>query len=124
GLFVCKSLQRKGSVHFLRDRAPRLGLPFIVAVAVVAPLAYYPAYLQTGGAGIAGFWRQWRSLGNWPAGPAWFIWVLLGFDVFAIALVFMRPTWADVLECLTSGAAAPSSSLDGSLPRPLPLSFR
>jgi hypothetical protein len=69
GLFVWKSLQRKGSGHFLRDRALRLGLPFIVAAAVVAPLAYYPAYLQTGAAGIAGFWKQWRSLGNWPAGP-------------------------------------------------------
>ena len=51
GMFVWKSLQRKGSGQFLRDRALRLGLPFIVAAAVVAPLAYYPAYLQTGAGG-------------------------------------------------------------------------
>jgi peptidoglycan/LPS O-acetylase OafA/YrhL len=104
GLFVWKSLQRKGGGHFLRDRALRLGLPFVVAAAVVAPLAYYPAYLQTGGAGIAGFWQQWRSLGNWPAGPAWFVWLLLAFDVFAVALVFMMPKWADALGRLASGA--------------------
>jgi len=104
GLFVWKSLQRKGGGHFLRDRALRLGLPFIVAAAVVAPLAYYPAYLQTGGVGIAGFWQQWRSLGNWPAGPAWFVWLLLAFDVFAVALVFMMPKWADALGRLASGA--------------------
>jgi Acyltransferase family len=104
GLFLWKSLQRKSSGHFLRDRALRLGLPFIVAAAVVAPLAYYPAYLQTGGAGIAGFWRQWRSLGNWPAGPAWFVWLLLAFDVFAVALVLILPRWGDVLGRLTSGA--------------------
>jgi hypothetical protein len=31
GLFVLKSLQRKGSEAFLRDRTLRLGLPFVVA---------------------------------------------------------------------------------------------
>lgn len=104
GLFVWKSLQRKSSGHFLRDRALRLGLPFIVAAAVVAPLAYYPAYLQTGAAGIAGFWKQWRSLGNWPAGPAWFVWVLLAFDVVAVALAVVLPRWGDALGRLASGA--------------------
>jgi peptidoglycan/LPS O-acetylase OafA/YrhL len=104
GLFVWKSLQRKGGGHFLRDRALRLGLPFIVAAAVVAPVAYYPAYLQTGAAGVAGFWQQWRSLGNWPAGPAWFVWVLLAFDVFAVALAVALPRWGDALGHLASGA--------------------
>lgn len=83
GLFVWTSLQRKGVAHFLRERILRLALPFIMAAAVVAPIAYYPTYLQTGGRGVAGFWQQWRSLGNWPAGPAWFIWLLLAFDIFA-----------------------------------------
>ena len=105
GLFVWKSLERKGPRRFLRDRALRLGVPFIVAAAVVAPLAYYPAYLQTGSAGVAGFWQQWRSLGNWPAGPAWFVWVLLAFDVFAAALILIMPTWGDSLGRVTSAAA-------------------
>jgi len=74
GLFVWQSLQRKGAAHFLRDRALRLGLPLVVAAAVVAPIAYYPAYIQTGlRGGITGYWQQWRALGNWPAGPAWFV---------------------------------------------------
>ena len=104
GLFVWKSLQGKGSGNFLRDRGLRLGLPFVVAAAVVAPLAYYPAYLQTGAGGIAGFWQQWRSLGNWPAGPAWFVWVLLAFDVLAAVLFVMWPKWGDALGRHTSGA--------------------
>ena len=104
GLFVWKSLQRKGGASFLRDRAVRLGLPFIVAAAIVAPVAYYPAYLQTGSAGIVGFWHQWRSLGNWPAGPAWFVWVLLAFDCIAAALVWIAPKWGDVLGRVTSSA--------------------
>jgi hypothetical protein len=104
GLFVWKSLQRKGSGDFLRDRFLRLGLPFIVAAAVVAPIAYYPAYLQTGVGGISGFWQQWRSLGNWPAGPAWFVWVLLAFDVLAAVLVMILPRWGESLGRVTSGA--------------------
>ena len=43
GLFVGPSLARKGSASFLRDRALRLGAPFVV-MALMTPLAYYPAY--------------------------------------------------------------------------------
>ena len=106
GLFVWHGLKKKGSAKFLRDRLLRLGIPFIVAAAVVAPLAYYPAYLQTPGhAGIAGFWRQWLSLGQWPAGPAWFVWVLLVFDCIAALLFALAPRWGETLGRITSGAS-------------------
>lgn len=95
GLFVWKSLTQKGTTTFLRDRLLRLGLPFLFAAALIAPLAYYPTYLQTGGHGLAGFWQQWRALGNWPAGPAWFVWVLLLFDVIAAALYTAFPHWGE-----------------------------
>lgn len=105
GLFVWQSLERKGAGQFLRDRALRLGLPFVAAAAVVAPIAYYPAYLQTGlGGGIAGYWQQWRALGNWPAGPAWFVWLLLAFDVIAALLLLVSPRWGAGLGKLSSGA--------------------
>src|SRR5580704_250144 len=76
GLFVWDSLKRKGAGGFVRDRLLRLGLPFAVAASVLAPLAYYPAYLQTGAnPDIGAYWRAWTRLGDaWPAGPAWFIW--------------------------------------------------
>jgi len=48
GLFVWGSLERKGRSRYLRDRLLRLGVPFLAVAALVAPLAYYPAYLQTG----------------------------------------------------------------------------
>lgn len=104
GLFVWSSLQRKGAGTFLRDRARRLGIPFVFAAAVIAPLAYYPAYLQTGGSGMAGFWRQWLALGNWPAGPAWFLWVLLAFDAVAAGLFLLAPRWGERLGSLAAGA--------------------
>jgi len=105
GLFVWQSLKRKGTATFLRDRAVRLGLPFIAAAAVIAPLAYYPTYLQSRSAGgEAGFWHQWFSLGNWPSGPAWFIWVLLAFDVLTAAFLSLFPTWAYALGRFGAGA--------------------
>lgn len=104
GLFVWTSLQRKGAGTFFRDRARRLGIPFVFATAVIAPLAYYPAYLQTGGSGFAGFWRQWLALGNWPAGPAWFLWVLLAFDAVAAGLFLLAPRWGDRIGQLAAGA--------------------
>ncbi|HEX4229903.1 MAG TPA: acyltransferase [Bryobacteraceae bacterium] len=107
GLFVWHSLQAKGSAKFLRGRLLRLGVPFLVAAAIVAPLAYYPTYLQTSGhAGFTGFWHQWLSLGTWPAGPAWFVWVLLAFDCIAALLFVMAPRWGATLGRMMSGAAA------------------
>ncbi len=97
GLFVWTSLQRKGAASFTRDRLLRLGVPFILAAAIVAPLAYYPTYLQTGGHGIAGFWQQWKSLGTWPAGPAWFVWMLLAFDAVVAMLYAFKPGLGEAL---------------------------
>ncbi len=108
GLFVWSSLKRKGNGKFLRDRFLRLGLPFVLVAALIAPLAYYPAFLQTGAtSGPAGFARVWLSLGNWPSGPAWFVWVLLAFDCLAVLLALILPKWGDSLGRLTASASRP-----------------
>ncbi len=105
GLFVWSSLRQKGAGHFVRDRARRLGLPFIAAAALVAPLAYYPSYLLTGAdPSPAAYLRQWFSMKDWPAGPAWFIWVLLAFDCIAAALFALAPKWGETVARVTSGA--------------------
>lgn len=109
GLFVWKSLERKGGGNFVRDRLLRLGVPFVAAAAVVAPLAYYAAYLQTGaGASLGGFWREWISLGQWPAGPAWFIWLLLAFDCCAAALFALIPGWGEALARFVGALRRPA----------------
>ncbi|HLK24508.1 MAG TPA: acyltransferase [Caulobacteraceae bacterium] len=98
GLFVWDSLKRKGAAGFVRDRVVRLGLPFAVAATILAPLAYYPAYRLTGAApGVGAFARAWISLGSWPAGPAWFIWVLLAFGCLAAALYRLAPKWGETI---------------------------
>src|SRR3954468_23303045 len=42
GLFVYGSLTRKGPGAFLRGRLWRLGLPFLISIFVLMPVAYYP----------------------------------------------------------------------------------
>ena len=87
GLFVWPSLERKGAARFLRDRILRLGVPFAVAAGILMPLAYYPSYAVTGAdPGFLAYARAWLSLGFWPSGPAWFIWLLLVFDAVAAGL--------------------------------------
>lgn len=88
GLFVWPSLQRKGAFSFVRERALRLGVPYAFGIAVVIPIAVYPAYRVTAmDPGIAGYWRALLALPFWPNGPLWFLWQLLALNLIA-ALVF------------------------------------
>jgi hypothetical protein len=43
------------------------------------------------------FVRQWLALGSWPAGPAWFLWVLVAFcGVAALAHPLARRSYPSV----------------------------
>jgi peptidoglycan/LPS O-acetylase OafA/YrhL len=89
GLFVWPSLRRHGAGPYVKRRLLRLGVPFALTAGVLAPLAYYPAYLQLGGeARVSSYASAWLALGEWPAGPAWFLWLLLVFDC-VLALCFV-----------------------------------
>jgi hypothetical protein len=44
GLFVWPSLVRKGGRLFLHDRLVRLGVPFLLGVLLLIPVALYPVY--------------------------------------------------------------------------------
>jgi peptidoglycan/LPS O-acetylase OafA/YrhL len=101
GVFAWGSLRRKGSLAYLRDRTLRLGVPFVVAAGLLAPLAYYPTYLAER-APVGSFWHQWLAIDGWPAGPAWFLWVLLAFGVVAAALFSVAPRFGDRLGALTA----------------------
>jgi hypothetical protein len=48
GIFVWQSMARKGAWKYFGDRLKRLGLPFVIGVLFLIPLAYYPAQLQVG----------------------------------------------------------------------------
>ncbi|WP_263354261.1 acyltransferase family protein [Acidicapsa acidisoli] len=85
GLFVWPGLKRHSAGMYIRRRLLRLGLPFVIGAGVLAPLAYYPAYLQCGGEPrLSSYASAWFTLSIWPAGPVWFLWVLFVFDCIAV----------------------------------------
>ena len=105
GLFVWSSLKRKGNASFVRERLRRLGIPFLFAAAVIAPIAYYPSYLLTTGPhSVGGYIHTWLSFGDWPTGPAWFISLLLAFDLVVAAWFAIAPNFGEMLGRLASNA--------------------
>jgi peptidoglycan/LPS O-acetylase OafA/YrhL len=96
GLFVHDSLTRRGPANFISSRAWRLGIPFLVSIFVLMPVAYYPTFLRyhlpgTTDFNFLHFWWHTLTIGPWPSGPAWFLWVLLALDVVAAALWSWAP---------------------------------
>jgi acyltransferase-like protein len=107
GLFVWPSLCRRGTANFLHGRVLRLGLPFVLVVAILMPPALYPTYLQTASdPGPTAYWRHWLALPFWPCGPVWFLWLLLAADLLAAALHRFAPGFGNLLIRLSLTAEA------------------
>ena len=106
GLFVRDSLVRNGPAGFLRKRAWRLGVPYLASVFVLIPIAYYPTFLryhlpETTDLNFLHFWWHTLTIGPWPSGPAWFLWVLLALDALAAAIWSIAPGTIEALGRLT-----------------------
>jgi surface polysaccharide O-acyltransferase-like enzyme len=96
GLFVRDSLARRGPGNFLASRAWRLGGPFTISIFVVTPIAYYPSFLRyhlpgTTDFNFFHFWWHTLTIGPWPSGSAWFLWVLLALSGLAALLWAAAP---------------------------------
>jgi surface polysaccharide O-acyltransferase-like enzyme len=109
GLFVWTSLRRKGWANFLRERAWRLGIPFLISIFVLMPIAYYPTFLRyhlpgTTDFSFLHFWKNIFVVGPWPSGPAWFLWVLLALDAVAAAVWRIAPGIIDTLGRIVNAA--------------------
>jgi surface polysaccharide O-acyltransferase-like enzyme len=90
GLFVRDSLARRGPADFLRRRAWRLGVPFLISIFVIMPIAYYPSFVrynpEAADFNFLHFWWHTLTIGPWPSGSAWFLWVLLALNAIAALL--------------------------------------
>jgi peptidoglycan/LPS O-acetylase OafA/YrhL len=107
GLFVWPSLRRKGVPIFLYGRVLRLGVPFVLVVALLMPLTLYPTYLQTASdPSVSAYWRHWLTLPFWPCGPMWFLWLLLVGDLAAAALHRFAPRLGNFLIRVSAAAEA------------------
>jgi hypothetical protein len=96
GLFVHDSLTRHGAGGFLRRRAWRLGMPLLLSIFVLIPIAYYASFLRYHMPGTTDFnyfhyWGRMITTGPWPSGQSWFLWVLLVFNVIAAAIWITAP---------------------------------
>jgi len=85
GIFAWQSLARMGARKYFAGRLKRLGLPFLIGVLLLIPLAYYPAQLEVGlikGVEVTygAFWLEMVRSGFGTAGPLWFLWLLLAFS--------------------------------------------
>jgi surface polysaccharide O-acyltransferase-like enzyme len=102
GLFVWPSFAHKAPPIFVRDRLLRLGLPFAIAAFTTIPIAYYAVALrQQPDIDFAAFWWKTITVGPWPSGPIWFVWVLLAFDLSASVLYRLSPTLVDPINRLS-----------------------
>jgi surface polysaccharide O-acyltransferase-like enzyme len=105
GLLAAASLQRKGARTYTLDRTWRIGLPFVLAVVFLSPIAFYPAYASRAlEPSLEGFWNEWISLRLWPAGPQWFLWQLMAVNALAGALYWLKPDYIERLRRLGAWA--------------------
>jgi surface polysaccharide O-acyltransferase-like enzyme len=107
GLFVRDSLAHRGAANFLGYRAFRLGVPYLISIFILMPVAYYPTFLRyhlpgTTDFNFFHFWWHTLTIGPWPSGPAWFLWVLLAFNAIAAAVWATAPSAIEGLGRLIS----------------------
>ncbi|GAB3515640.1 acyltransferase family protein [Emticicia fontis] len=86
GLFLVKSIGKKGFSVFIKDRFYRLFVPFITLGTLLMLIAYFPAYyIAKGSTDIVAYVKDFFIVEQWPVGPPWFIWVLFVFNLlFAV----------------------------------------
>lgn len=86
GLFLTKSIKRKGEKRFMIDRLQRLLIPFLTIGTVFMLLSYFPAYyLNEEKIDVFHYIQDFFTTQKWPVGPPWFLWELFLFNmVFAL----------------------------------------
>ncbi len=109
GLFLTKSIAKKGAMTFVKDRFLRLFLPFLLIGTLSNLIAHFPAFcvahntLDTKAYIIDFFTTE-----KWPVGPPWFIWVLFFFNlVFATTYVFMKKIYNNTANQVRSAGDRP-----------------
>lgn len=110
GFFLYSSYNRKGKKLFWGDRLKRLGLPFLIGIFTIIPLAYYPAHLQWGLNGndhlsFLKFLLQFIKSGMKTPGPLWFLWVLLLFNLFGSLLFKLNISGNNKLKKIVNNPA-------------------
>lgn len=94
GLFLTRSISKKGASLFIKDRFYRLFVPFLFLGTILMLIAYFPAYyLAHNSIGLWAYLVDFFTVEKWPVGPPWFIWMLFIFNLlFALFYAKARKT--------------------------------
>ena len=124
GIFIVRSLQRKGVAVFIRDRFYWLFLPFLLLGTLFMLAAYYPCYyLAYGVNDLKEYVVDFFTVQQWPVGPPWFIWILFLFNLlFALCFPLIKNHLSamgsffeglkdNLCGCLDSGVPLPGYSM-------------
>jgi glucans biosynthesis protein C len=86
GLYLIKSINKKGAHIFIKDRLYRLFIPFLFLGTFLMLIAYFPSYyFAHNKADIIAYIKDFFIIEKWPVGPPWFIWLLFFFTlIFAL----------------------------------------
>jgi len=91
GLFLSRSIIKKGPSIFIRERFFRLFIPFLLLGTLFMLIAYFPPFfISTNDTNILHYIQDFFIAQRWPGGPPWFIWVLFLFNlIFAGTWFFL-----------------------------------
>lgn len=82
GLFLVRSINKKGTTLFIKDRFYRLFVPFLFLGTLLMLIAYFPSYyVGHSNTDIIAYVKDFFGAEKWPVGPPWFLWVLFVFNV-------------------------------------------
>jgi hypothetical protein len=95
GIFLVKSMEKKGMATFLKDRVKRLFIPFLFLGTPLMLLAYFPAYYTAyGKLSLSCYLADFFTVESWPPGPPWFIGILFVFNlILGITYPFLKPVF-------------------------------
>lgn len=87
GLFLVKSIEKKGMVFFIIDRVKRLFIPFLFLGTILMLIAYFSAYyVAYKNLNVIDYVIDFFTIEHWPPGPPWFVGVLFVFNfIFGIS---------------------------------------
>ncbi len=103
--FIASSYNRKGARIFMQDKLVRLGIPTLVTILLIDPVALYicgdTSFFASMGSAF-GLYGSMLATGNMLMGVTWFCWALIVFNGAYVLMRKFRPAQAP-----SSGTPAP-----------------
>ena len=96
--FVIPSYNRKGAFNFIKDKLKRLGIPLLLTIFLIDPIAFYlcsnVSLFHSFGNTFNMYGTMLKSL-NIQMGVAWFCWALIVFNIVYMVIKLFRSSKAE-----------------------------